>query len=149
MIRTFKMRWPAYLALGIWLLASPAFAFPPEEVHQQLNLTPEQEKKLEEHRRTHREQAKALHEEQKQKREALRQELEKPELDMAKVKALHDEMKGVHDKLADHRLDGILEVRQVLTPEQFKKFQELTRDHWEKKGKRLPKRGEPRPHHGE
>ena len=37
--------------------------------------------------------------------------------------------------MADHRLEGILEVRKILTPEQFQKFNEIKEKDWgEKKG---------------
>lgn len=114
------------------------------EIHKQLGLTPDQEKQLEEHRKAHREQAKALRAQLKEKREALRLELEKPQLDMDRISAVHAEMKQIHDKLADHRLQGILEVRRIVSAEQFKKFHELMKErrHGRKRG-----RGSPGPGH--
>jgi Spy/CpxP family protein refolding chaperone len=96
-----------------------------EEMQKKLNLTPEQKARLQEHRKAHKGQGKHHWEQMKQKKEALKQELEKPDMDEAKVKALHAEMQELHRQAADHRLQGILEVRKILTPEQFKQFHEM------------------------
>ncbi len=94
---------------------------------KEIGITAEQEKKLEAHRKTHREQSRQLFEQMRQKREALQAEIEKPDMNMSQVNALQAELKSVQEKLADQRLEGILEVRKILTPEQFKKFHEITR----------------------
>jgi Spy/CpxP family protein refolding chaperone len=92
---------------------------------KELGLTAEQRKKLKEHRQSHRGEAKKFFEEIRTKREALREELEKPDFDKDKVKALNEELKALQNRMADHRLEGILEVREILTPEQFKRFHEM------------------------
>ncbi len=106
-----------------------------KRVEKQLNLSPEQQKKLEEHRAAHRDEAKKFFGEVKQKREEMRTELEKETIDEAKVKAINEELKALGARLADHRLAGILEVRRILTPEQFKKFQELAGPRGKDKGR--------------
>jgi Spy/CpxP family protein refolding chaperone len=135
------------------LAGSTAYSVPPEgssenfqewekrkearmkEVHRQLQLTPEQEKRLEEHRQVHREDSRKLHEEMRLKRDELRRELEKADFDAQKVKTVYADIKDIHNKIADHRLNGILEVRKVLSPEQFKKFQELMHEKHKMDGK--------------
>ncbi len=107
-----------------------------KKIERQLGLTPDQEKQLEENRKSHREETKKLFEEMKDKREALRNELEKPDFSVERVKAIHGELKEIQNKVADQRLDRILQVRQILTPEQFKRLHELTEKEWEKGGRK-------------
>ncbi len=132
--------------IGMMLLSSnvysqPAGDFPPGReamrekmraqmlnIFKQLNLSPEQEKQLNTHRKKHREQGKEIHTNIKAKREAMKEELQKQDLDMNKINKIHSEMKSMHSKKADHRLEGILEVRKILTTEQFVKFMELEKD---------------------
>ena len=98
------------------------------EVFKQLDLSPEQEKQLNAHRKGHREEGKEIHESIRAKREAMKEELQKQDLDMEKINKIHSELKSMHSKKADHRLEGILEVRKILTNEQFVKFMELRKD---------------------
>jgi Spy/CpxP family protein refolding chaperone len=55
---------------------------------------------------------------------------------MNRINRLHSETKKLHAEMADHRLEGILEVREILTPEQFSEFMELTGKHRRGKGMR-------------
>ncbi|MEK7287561.1 MAG: Spy/CpxP family protein refolding chaperone [Elusimicrobiota bacterium] len=111
-----------------------------EKIESKLGLSDDQKKKLREHRKTHREEAKKLRKEIKEKREAFQVELEKPELSADATKKAHAELQQVRNKMADHHLEGILAVRQILTPEQFKKFKEMMRQRRE--GKRWGKKDE-------
>ena len=128
---------------GLLLSVSTVFAQPPgpalkdpesmktrmearmKAMEQKLNLTEEQQKLLEANRIKHREEAEKFHENLRAAREAMRAELEKPELNMDKINQLHSEEKDLMAKLADYRLEGILEVRKILTPEQFVEFGKL------------------------
>lgn len=98
-----------------------------EKMKKDLGLSQKQEQELEAHKEKHRKEAQALREELRAKREAMKAELDKPSLDEARVTALNEELKVLQGKLADQRLRGILEVRKILTPEQFKKFHEHVR----------------------
>jgi Spy/CpxP family protein refolding chaperone len=101
-----------------------------KEVRKKLGLTAEQDKRLGEHKKAHWAESRRLREEKRGKREALRAALEDPAMDPAKVRALNEELKALEAKASDHRLEGILKVREILTPEQFKKFHELrSKDH--------------------
>jgi Spy/CpxP family protein refolding chaperone len=117
-----------------------------KEMRDKLGLSPDQEKQLQENRKTNQGKMKALREENQTKREALRTELEKPDLDIARINALKAELKDVHNRMDDQRLDGILAVRKILTPDQFKKFSEMIR---EGEGKGGPDHGKGLPHHRE
>ena len=97
------------------------------EIFTQLDLSLEQEKQLQAHRDNHMGQAGEFRESLKTKKEALRNELQKEELNMEEIYKIHNELKDLHSKKADHRLEGILEVRKILTTEQFVKYMELKR----------------------
>ena len=102
---------------GLLLSVSTVFAQPPgpalkdpesmktrmearmKAMEQKLNLTEEQQKLLEANRIKHREQAEKFHESLKATREAMRAELEKPELNMDKINQLHSEEKYLMEKL--------------------------------------------------
>ena len=98
------------------------------EAFKQLDLSPEQEEQLQAHRKNHRGQGREFRESLKAKKEAIRTELQKEELNMENIYKIHNELKGLLSNKADHRLEGILEVRKILTAEQFRKFCELRKD---------------------
>jgi translation initiation factor IF-2 len=80
----------------------------------------------------------ALWQDARAKREALRAELEKPNFDENKVKSLQAAARAAQEKLQDHRLQGIIDVKKILTPEQFAKFQAIMK---EKRGQWGNRRG--------
>ena len=96
-----------------------------QKVLQQLNLTNDQNEKLKEHRIKHRQKAKQLSEDIQAKRKKLAEELKTSEPNTKEIKQIHSELKNLKAKKADHRLEGILEVRKILTTEQYSKFIEL------------------------
>ena len=93
-----------------------------EELYKDLNLTEAQKKALEENKQARREEMKSLFSQMKEKREAIRTELQKNELNIGKITQINNELKILSAQMLDRRLEGILEVRKILTPEQFKKF---------------------------
>ncbi|OGX06283.1 MAG: hypothetical protein A2Z88_00545 [Omnitrophica WOR_2 bacterium GWA2_47_8] len=104
------------------------------EMYKELGLTPEQQAQLDAHKEKHRGQMKGLHEQIKAKREEVRAELQKPEVDTNKVQQVHNELKALKAQQEDHQLEGVLEVRKILTAEQFQKFMQLKED-WKNKRK--------------
>lgn len=132
--------------VGVMLLSSNVYSQPPGdnvnrheemrekmkarmlEVFKQLDLSPEQEEQLKAHRNNHREQAGEFRESLRAKKEAIRNELQNEELNMEEIYRIHNELKGLLSNKADHRLEGILEVRKILTAEQFRKFCKLRKD---------------------
>lgn len=93
-----------------------------KKMFEQLNLSEEQKKLLEANRAKNKEANKALKEQIRANMKALGEELKKPELDMAKVNALHENGKQLFGKAADQKFNSILEVRKILTKEQFVQF---------------------------
>jgi len=132
--------------VGVMLLSSNVYSQPPGdqfnrheemrekmkarmlEVFKQLDLSPEQEEQLKAHRKNHRGQAGEFRESMSAKKEAIRNELQNEELNMEEIYKIHNELKGLLSNKADHRLEGILKVRKILTAEQFRKFCELRKD---------------------
>jgi Spy/CpxP family protein refolding chaperone len=99
------------------------------QIYEQLNLSPEQKQKLEESKQQHRETARALFEKMKASHEELNQELAKTTLDMKKIKAIQEKIKVIQSEMSDARLESILQIRKILTPEQFSTFIALTGKH--------------------
>ncbi len=103
-----------------------------QEMFKELNLTDEQKQKLDENRKKHKEDAEGLYGRMKELRTAMRQELEKDVLDMAKINQIQSQIKEANAQMMDDRLNGILEVRGILTPEQYKKFSAKMHEHKER-----------------
>ncbi len=99
-----------------------------EKIFDELGLSAEQRDKLKAGREKGRAEEQKIREEMRSAREALGQELDKPTLDVAKVKALHETLKTLIIKGEDRRLDMILEVRTIMTPEQFAAFQKTMKE---------------------
>lgn len=98
-----------------------------KKVAKELGLSEKQVKEIKDHKKDSMRQARRLKLELVEKRDDLRDLLEEEKLDEAKVRKLHSQMKEVQNKLADLRLDGILKVRQILTAEQFERFEGMMR----------------------
>jgi len=106
------------------------------KMFEELGITEEQKQALKVHRESHRGEMNALREQIKEKRKAFRQALEDPNVDEGAITATNNEIKTLTNSLADNRLDGVLEVRKILTPQQFQKFNEM------KKKRNSKRRGE-------
>jgi len=92
-----------------------------EEMVEKLGLTEEQQAQLKEHRQQKMQQARGIREQLKAKKEEIRQELQKEPFDVARIKAVHEQIKALVAQREDDRLEGILKMREVLTAEQFQK----------------------------
>ena len=93
---------------------------------RELNLTPEQEKRLTENRKMQREEITKLRTAMKEKQEKLQEALKNPAVTRGAVEPLANEIKSLQAQLIDHRIGGIFAVKEILTPEQFAKFQQMT-----------------------
>ena len=108
------------------------------KIYQQLGLTPGQDKQLKDHRDRHRSQMETLHKEIEAKREQIGEELQKTDFDIRKVQQIHGDLKSLKARMEDNRLEGILEVRKILTQDQFSKFMKLKEDRTSDKRHRRP-----------
>ena len=95
-----------------------------QEIYSQLNLTQAQKKQLEANKQQHRAIMESARREIKADKETLKEELMKPKLDMPKINAVHGQIKALQNQMADSKLNSILAVRAILTPAQFKIFQD-------------------------
>ncbi len=130
--------WGVYVFAALSLAQAQGPDSPPEkahferriqEIYDQLNLTDDQKKQLEATKQGHRATMKSSRQAMKDDKEALQQELMKPQLDMPKINALHDQIKVVQSQMEDDKLRSILDVRAILTTEQFIKFVNLMHKH--------------------
>lgn len=130
--------------VGFVLSASTALAQPGffkrdhdmKRMQEKLNLSAEQQELMNAHKANQREQMEEFHNRTKTTRGELKAELEKEELNMDTIDQIQSELKGLQATMADHRLEGTLEVRDILTPEQFSEFMELKGKHRGWKGKK-------------
>jgi|GEM_PF-2897773 len=96
-----------------------------KKLSKEIGLTPEQEQRLKDLKAKNIEETKELRKLLKEKREELAKELEKEELNMDRINQLNRELKDIQSQKQDHRLNSILEIRKILTAEQYKKFREF------------------------
>ena len=93
---------------------------------RELSLTQEQQVKLEANRKAQRQEIDKLLTAIKEKQAKLGEELNKPGATRASIQALANEIKSLQAKLTDSRINSILAVKKILTPEQFNKFGQMT-----------------------
>ncbi len=111
-----------------------------KEMSKALNLTAQQEQQIRELQKSNFERAKQLRDELRDKRNALGEELNKQSSDMNKVKALAADIKDIEGRLIDQRVESVIKMKEILTPEQYQKFQNTMKERrgdW-KKRRRMP-----------
>lgn len=99
-----------------------------KKMFEQLDLSEEQKKLIAANRLKNREAKKTTMEAVKANMKAIGEELRKPELDMTKINSLHEQSKVLFNQMADQKFKSILEVRKILTKEQFVKFTTMLED---------------------
>jgi len=92
-----------------------------EDFIKTLGLTQQQQDQIQKQRDASKEKSAQFKSELKDKRAQLKAELDKPALDKAKIDSITSDIMG---KQLDERVNDIILMKQVLTPEQFRKFQE-------------------------
>ncbi len=100
-----------------------------EGFFKELNFNEDQKKALKANKEKHRQDTKAVFEDMHAKMKLMREELQKDHLDMGKVNQIQADLKATQAKMMDQRLEHILEVRKILTPEQFKQFSQKMEEH--------------------
>ncbi|MGB2600839.1 MAG: periplasmic heavy metal sensor [Candidatus Omnitrophota bacterium] len=99
---------------------------------EKLDITEDQKEKLLEQRQAHWEKMKGLRKAMNEQRKELRKELEKKEYSKKDIDATVAQMKYLQGDMITQRVDHFLQMKEVLTPEQFKQMTEMK----EKKGHR-------------
>jgi Spy/CpxP family protein refolding chaperone len=100
-----------------------------QEIYSQLNLTDDQKKQLESNKQDHRAKMEITRQEMKVDKKALQEALMSPQLDMARIEQVDGQIKALLSQMEDDRLNSVLAVRSILTPDQFSKFVSLMRKH--------------------
>jgi Spy/CpxP family protein refolding chaperone len=87
-----------------------------------LNLTPAQQTQLDTQRAAQREAMKSIHQSVGAKRQELRAEIDKEKTDQAKIDSIAAELKNLEGQRIDQEIKGTLQIKTVLTPDQFKQL---------------------------
>lgn len=128
------------LAAGIAALAAGPFSNP--NIVEALNLTPEQQRKLEDLRYQQRKEAADLRRDMELKRLDLQRELDRDTPNTAAVDRLLDEQGALRTKLGKAKIHHMLDMKKILTPEQWSKVKDrMQARRAERMGNRLGRRG--------
>jgi len=99
-----------------------------DDFSKTLNLTPEQQEKIKKQQSMNREKGAELRNKLRDKMLELREELEKPQINKDRVNVLVAEIKTLTGEQLEQRVDNIISMKQILTPEQFKKLHEKKKE---------------------
>jgi len=93
-----------------------------------LNLTEDQQKQLKAIKQKERQTMKSTFEAIKSNREAFNEEIVKATPDMSKINELQNQLKTIQAQMADNHLNSVLEIKKIMTPEQFVGFMALQKE---------------------
>lgn len=118
-----------------------------EKFFEELGLSEEQKVRLKEIRQNSEKSREHLRALMNEKRQQLTSALQSANLNEQEVTRIHNELKGLKNQQEDQRLAFILEIRKVLTAEQFVKFDQKGR-HFREKHDQMRKGGLKGKRHG-
>jgi Spy/CpxP family protein refolding chaperone len=95
-----------------------------EKTIKELNLTPQQQERIAAQKKKEKEDSVENRARMKELRDQLRVELDKPSVDKARIHSLTSGMKVLAGKRIEKKVEGILALKEILTPEQFKALNE-------------------------
>ena len=110
-------------------------------IFKELNLTEEQQQKMKQNRADQRQQTEDLFKSVKEERARLQQALQDPSVTKNKVEPIVAKIKSLEGEIVDNRVSGIFKVKEILTPEQYAKFNEIMEKHKETQQGRKEGRG--------
>jgi Spy/CpxP family protein refolding chaperone len=105
-----------------------------QQLYEQLNLSEQQQKQLEENRQAEAKNMLQLRQTIRQKQMALQKALNDPAVTREQVEPLANEIKTLQGELIDDRMSNIFAVKQILTPEQYAKFNQIMKEKKEEQG---------------
>jgi Spy/CpxP family protein refolding chaperone len=108
-----------------------------EEIYKELNLSAEQNQKLEANRKEQREKMLQLRNRVMGKEKQMRQAIEEAGVSRAGVEQLANELKDLQGQMIDQRVNGIYQVKEILTKEQFAKLNQIMEKRKEKMKERF------------
>jgi len=112
-----------------------------KKMSDELKLTPQQREQLTKQREEFTAKSKDLRDKMQASRAGLKAELDKPAPDKAAVDNLVSEMKNMAGQQIQNKVDKVLAMKQILTPEQFTKMGESMKDRKHGKGEKGDKHG--------
>ncbi|PIU40947.1 MAG: hypothetical protein COS99_07720 [Candidatus Omnitrophica bacterium CG07_land_8_20_14_0_80_42_15] len=92
---------------------------------KELGLTPDQQKQIKEQFDVNNAKAKEIREQIRTKREKLKQEMESDTVDRNKINKLVTEVGDLNSTQLRQRVESILLMKQVLTPDQYKRLESI------------------------
>lgn len=96
-----------------------------ERHKKNLELTEEQLTKIKSLRDTVKDTVQPFMEEMKKFNQEIREELKKEKMDKARIEELKKSIKDIQSKMLDQRIDHIISLKEILSPEQLQKLEEL------------------------
>jgi Spy/CpxP family protein refolding chaperone len=93
-----------------------------DKMIEKLGLSNEQVAQLKTHKQVKMGTRNKLYSELSKQKQELKDELEKPASDNARIKQIADSIKQIQSEMVDERINGILEIKAILTPEQYTEF---------------------------
>lgn len=97
-------------------------ALPVSDIAQEIDLTSEQKEQIKEQKYQTEHKRIETQNKLRLKELELRHELEKKDTDKAAVEAIVKDLKGLQGTMLEQRVNSILELKKILTPEQFEKL---------------------------
>lgn len=107
-----------------------------EKIGAELGLTAKQSEQLKVQRKEKREERKTAGKEMRAKRKELKEELDKKEVDRAKVDTIISEISELQSSKLKEHVESILSIKEILTEEQFQKLRNKMKAKHGKKGSR-------------
>ncbi len=101
----------------------------------ELSLTPEQRELLKEQRYQERYKMINTRNKIRLKELELRHELEKKEINREAVDKILAELKKLQSNILEQRVEAILKMKEILTPEQFEKLQSISEQRYKNRGR--------------
>lgn len=95
---------------------------------QILNLSEDQQKQLKDIHQKQKDAMKSIFEQMKSNRNAFEAEIIKTAPDMSKVNSIQIQIKGLLSQIADNHLNKLLEIKKIMTPEQFAGYMALEKE---------------------
>ena len=96
-----------------------------EEYLQELNLTPEQMEQFAKQREESNSAKEGLRNSIREKHRELREELDSETTDNEKLESIVSELKSLEAQRIDQKVKSIIQMKEILTPEQFQKVHEI------------------------
>jgi len=95
---------------------------------QILNLSEDQQKQLKDSRQKQKDAMKSIFEQMKADREAFEAEIVKASPDMTKINSIQSQIKSLQSQMADNHLNKLLEIKKIMSSEQFAGYMALEKE---------------------